>query len=134
MMAAAAYLIADLNTKGMFPNQAGDVATLTTLFATQVKSYPDYEWTVDPTPKSPEEAVDIFMLYRTREVYSRSKTSEKKSESKTTQETSKYAKEMSDILARSAALSQVVSDRPEFDEMRLRRGRRLRRVYSSDDD
>jgi hypothetical protein len=60
------FMIEEINNKGWFPNQAGDIANLAAIFATVVESYPGYRW-------GQEIKVDIFMLSQVFRIYSQGK-------------------------------------------------------------
>jgi hypothetical protein len=58
------FMINKINDEGLFPNQAGDVANLASIFATIIDSYPGLTWgeSVD---------VNIFMLAQTYVMYTK---------------------------------------------------------------
>jgi hypothetical protein len=60
------YLIEKLNTENLFPNQAGDVANLASIFATVIESYPAHEW--DDNTKT-----NVFMLSQVYNTYVKQK-------------------------------------------------------------
>lgn len=72
MMAVIKLMIEDLNKKGMFPNQAGDIANMSSIFATAIESFPGYSWTESPADPS-QVSTNIFMLSRVYNEYMKSK-------------------------------------------------------------
>ena len=61
------YMITDINNKGWFPNQAGDISNLAAIFATIIESYPGKVWGDDDINTS------IFMLSQVYETYTKPK-------------------------------------------------------------
>ena len=69
MMAVLKHIIKDLK----FPNQAGDVANMVSIFANIIESYPGYEWVVEPQDDHAKK-VDLFMISQVRATYNKRAT------------------------------------------------------------